>query len=87
MGKFLIVVDMQNDFIDMALGTPEAVAIVPAVKAKIESKKEESGWEFLFIAANIDAVETAARYGINKDRAVNYVPLFKALFFFILRIA
>ncbi len=25
-----------------------------------------------FIGANIDAVETAARYGIDKDRAVNY---------------
>ena len=37
MKKTLIVVDMQNDFIDMALGTAEAVAIVPAVKAKIES--------------------------------------------------
>ena len=36
MKKTLIVVDMQNDFIDMALGTPEAVAIVPKVKAKIE---------------------------------------------------
>ena len=35
--KFLIVVDMQNDFIDGALGTKEAVAIVPAVKRKIES--------------------------------------------------
>ena len=37
MKKTLIVVDMQNDFIDMALGTPEAVAIVPKVKAKIDS--------------------------------------------------
>ncbi|MBE6793715.1 MAG: cysteine hydrolase [Ruminococcaceae bacterium] len=36
MKKTLIVIDMQNDFIDMALGTPEAVAIVPFVKAKIE---------------------------------------------------
>ena len=35
MKKTLIVVDMQNDFIDMALGTPEAVVIVPKVKAKI----------------------------------------------------
>ena len=34
--KILIVVDMQNDFIDMALGTPEAVAIVPKVKEKIQ---------------------------------------------------
>ena len=35
MKKTLIVVDMQNDFITMALGTKEAVAIVPKVKAKI----------------------------------------------------
>ena len=34
MKKTLIVVDMQNDFIDMALGTKEAVAIVPKVKEK-----------------------------------------------------
>ena len=36
MKKTLIVVDMQNDFIDMALGTKEALSIVPRVKAKIE---------------------------------------------------
>ncbi|MBE6698923.1 MAG: cysteine hydrolase [Ruminococcaceae bacterium] len=35
--KYLIVVDMQNDFIDGALGTTEAVAIVPYVKEKIEN--------------------------------------------------
>ncbi len=35
--KYLIVVDMQNDFIDGALGTPEAVAILPYVKEKIEN--------------------------------------------------
>ena len=34
--KTLIVVDMQNDFIDGSLGTAEAVAIVPKVKEKIE---------------------------------------------------
>jgi nicotinamidase-related amidase len=34
--KVLVVVDMQNDFIDGALGTPEAQAIVPNVKKKIE---------------------------------------------------
>ncbi len=33
--KTLIVVDMQNDFVDGALGTSEAVGILPAVKAKI----------------------------------------------------
>ena len=37
MSKILIVVDMQNDFIDGALGTKEAVAIVPHVKDVIES--------------------------------------------------
>ncbi|MGN0549315.1 MAG: hypothetical protein ACI4IM_06945 [Acutalibacteraceae bacterium] len=42
------------------------------VKAMIERQKEKYGWEFLFIGANIDAVETAARYGIREDRAVNY---------------
>ncbi len=36
MRDILLVIDMQNDFIDGALGTPEAVAIVPAVKKKIE---------------------------------------------------
>ena len=34
--NYLVVVDMQNDFIDGSLGTPEAVGIVPAVAAKIE---------------------------------------------------
>ena len=37
MNKLIIVVDMQKDFIDGALGTKEAVAIVPGVRAKIES--------------------------------------------------
>lgn len=37
MQKLLVVVDMQNDFIDGALGTKEAVAIVPSVRAKIEN--------------------------------------------------
>lgn len=35
--KYLIVVDMQNDFIDGALGTKEAVAIIPNVAAKIKN--------------------------------------------------
>lgn len=38
--KTLIVIDMQNDFIDGVLGTPEAVAIVPNVKKKIEEYRE-----------------------------------------------
>ena len=47
MKKTLIVVDMQNDFIDMALGTQEAVAIVPNVKAKI-AQYVENGDEIIF---------------------------------------
>ncbi|MBQ8502704.1 MAG: VWA domain-containing protein [Clostridia bacterium] len=42
------------------------------VKKMIERQKEKYGWEFLFIGANIDAVETAKHYGIDEDRAVNY---------------
>ena len=42
------------------------------VKKMIERQKAEFGWEFLFIGANIDAVQTAAQFGIGHDRAVNY---------------
>lgn len=42
------------------------------VKKMIEFRRKKCGWEFLFIGANIDAVKTAARYGIDKERAVNY---------------
>ena len=43
------------------------------VKRMIETEKEKYGWEFLFIGANIDAVETGARFGIGRDRVANYV--------------
>lgn len=42
------------------------------VKKMIEHQKKKYGWEFLFIGANIDAVETAANFGIDRSRAVNY---------------
>ncbi len=42
------------------------------VKEMIERQKSRYGWEFLFLGANIDAVETAARFGISEDRSVNY---------------
>lgn len=42
------------------------------VKKMVERQKEKYGWEFLFIGANIDAVETAGRFGISPDRAANY---------------
>lgn len=41
------------------------------VKRLIEEEKQQ-GWEFLFLGANIDAVTTAKRFGIDEDRAVTY---------------
>jgi uncharacterized protein YegL len=38
----------------------------------VSHQKEKHGWEFLFLGANIDAVETGKRFGISEDRAVNY---------------
>jgi uncharacterized protein YegL len=42
------------------------------VKRMVEKEKNQYGWEFLFLGANIDAVETAKRYGIGADRAVRF---------------
>ena len=42
------------------------------VKEMIRRQKEKYGWEFLFLGANNDAVETAGNLGIAPDRAVNY---------------
>lgn len=36
-------------------------------------KQKELGWEFLFIGANIDAVEVAEKVGISRERTANYV--------------
>ena len=47
MKKTLLVIDMQNDFIDMALGTPEAVSIVPKVIEKIKEYRK-NGDEIIF---------------------------------------
>ncbi len=42
------------------------------VKQMIEHQKKKHKWEFLFIGANIDAIETAKSFGIDESRAVNY---------------
>ena len=42
------------------------------LKAMIERQKEQYGWEFIFLGANIDAAKEAARFGIGADRAANY---------------
>lgn len=47
---------------------------VSQVKEMVNLQKEKYGWEFIFLGANMDAVETAGRFGIGADRAVDYVP-------------
>ena len=42
------------------------------VREMIERQKAKYDWEFLFLGANIDAVETARQFGIGEDRAVTY---------------
>lgn len=42
------------------------------VKKMIEKRKVKGGWEFLFLGANIDAIEEANKFGIAKERAVNF---------------
>lgn len=44
------------------------------IREMIQRQKERYGWEFIFLGANIDAVETAGRFGIDADQAVDYVP-------------
>lgn len=42
------------------------------IKSMVEEHKEKYGWEFIFLGANIDAVATAEKFGIDEDRASNY---------------
>ena len=42
------------------------------VKQMVERQKSKYGWEFIFLGANIDALDVAGRFGINKDHAANY---------------
>ena len=44
------------------------------IEKMIKHQTNGHGWEFMFLAANIDAVETARGFGISEDRAVNYHP-------------
>ena len=42
------------------------------IKKMIRHQKEKFGWEFIFLGANIDAISTAAQFGIEEDFAVEY---------------
>lgn len=43
------------------------------IREMISHQKEKYNWEFVFIGANIDAIATAKEFGIDEDRAANYV--------------
>ena len=43
------------------------------VKKMIKEQQDKHNWEFLFIGANIDAIETATHYGIDRDYSFNYL--------------
>jgi uncharacterized protein YegL len=43
------------------------------VKKIVENKRKETGWEFIFLGANIDAIETAKSFGFAESRAANFV--------------
>ncbi len=43
------------------------------VKQMVERQKQKYGWEFIFLGANIDAIETAKNFGICEERAANFV--------------
>ena len=42
------------------------------VKSMVEKEQKEYGWEFIFLGANIDAVQEAGKFGIKASRAINY---------------
>ena len=42
------------------------------IKTMIEHHKSKEGWEFIFLGANIDAVEVASRFGVGRNRAQSY---------------
>lgn len=43
------------------------------VQSMVKRQQKKYGWEFIFIGANIDAYAEARKFGIRKERAVNYV--------------
>ena len=43
------------------------------VREMIEHEKEKYGWEFIFLGANIDSAAAASHFGIDADRAVDYI--------------
>jgi nicotinamidase/pyrazinamidase len=48
MNQVYVIIDMQNDFIDGSLGTPEAPAIVPRIEARLQQAKKDGQVDFIF---------------------------------------
>ncbi len=67
-------VPVNTVFVIITDGMENASCIYSSEKVKkmIEHEKEKYGWEFIFLGANIDAVETARHFGIGSDRAIKY---------------
>jgi len=42
------------------------------LKALVEKQKRKHNWEFIFLGANIDAIDVASRFGVAKNRVQNY---------------
>lgn len=61
---FVITTDgMENASVEYSYGK---------IRELIETQKEQYQWEFIFLGANIDAIQTARQFGIDEDRAANY---------------
>ena len=45
---------------------------IKQVKSLVNTCQELLGWEFIFLGANIDAIETASQFGIRSSRAANF---------------
>ena len=80
MMKTLVVIDMQNDFVTGALGTPEAIAIVPKINAKIEEYLKNGvdvivdRWFYSTMAYTnnkyIDIIDNVSKYLPNIDMTI-----------------
>ena len=84
--KVLIVVDMQNDFVTDALGTAEAVAIVPAVVERVR-EAQKTGERIFFTRDTHESVYLQTQEGqklpvehcIRGSKGWEIVPQLKAL--------
>lgn len=78
--KLLVVVDMQNDFVDGALGTAEAVAIVPNVVEKVKAAKE-AGDQIIFTMDTHEAnyLETAEGKNLPIEHCIRETPGWKLI--------